>query len=74
MAVSKVVFGERTVIDLTEDTVSSDNLLSGATAHGASGEKIEGAVSFISVYTGSQPPSDDVGNDGDIYFLIREDV
>lgn len=70
MAVSKVVFGERTVIDLTEDTVSSDNLLSGATAHGASGEKIEGAVSFIRVYSGSTAPDDSIGEDGDIYLLM----
>ena len=70
MAVSKVVYGNKAIIDLTEDTVSSNNLLAGAIAHGASGEKIEGAVSFIYVYSGSQIPTDDLGNDGDIYLLM----
>lgn len=70
MGVSKVVYGNKAIIDLTEDTVSTNNLLAGATAHGASGERIEGAVSFITVYSGSQAPEDNIGNDGDIYILI----
>ena len=31
MAKNKIVYGNETLIDLTEDTVSSENLLSGAT-------------------------------------------
>lgn len=44
MGVSKVEFGQETLIDLTKDTVNSQNLLSGATAHGADGEMVKGSV------------------------------
>lgn len=43
MAVNKVEVGGETVIDLTTDTVSENNLLLGATAHNSAGEPIEGA-------------------------------
>jgi hypothetical protein len=46
MGVSKVVFGGNTLIDLTNDKVTKDNLLVGATAHGADGEFIEGACPY----------------------------
>ena len=44
MGVSKVVYGNDTLIDISGDTVSSNNLLSGATAHGSNGESVSGAV------------------------------
>lgn len=40
--VNKVIYGGRTLIDLTGDTVSPDKLLTGTTAHDKSGEIIEG--------------------------------
>lgn len=46
MAVSKVVFGSDTLIDLTGDTVEASKLLKGFTAHGADGEKVTGACEF----------------------------
>lgn len=46
MAISKVVYGNQTLIDLTNDTVNKDNLLAGATAHGKDGEIIQGACTF----------------------------
>lgn len=46
MAVSKVVYGGNTLIDLTADTVVADKLLKGYTAHGANGEVINGACTF----------------------------
>ncbi len=45
MAVSKVVYGNNTLIDLTSDTVAAENLLEGYTAHGADGEPIVGTAS-----------------------------
>lgn len=42
MEVNKVEYGGKTLIDLTEDTVSEQNLLQGATAHDASGKEIVG--------------------------------
>ena len=44
MGISKVVLGEETLVDLTNDSVNEENLLEGATAHNASGEQIEGNV------------------------------
>lgn len=43
MAISKVVYGGDTLIDLTADTVKAEHLIKGYTAHGADGEKITGA-------------------------------
>ena len=42
MAINKVEYGGNTLIDLTSDSVTPENLLSGVTAHDASGNKITG--------------------------------
>lgn len=44
MAISKVEFDGKTLMDLTEDSVSEENLLQGETAHNAKGEKVVGGV------------------------------
>lgn len=44
--VNKVVLGSETLIDLTSDTVEESKLLSGYTAHDASGEIITGTCTF----------------------------
>lgn len=54
MGVSKVVLGDETLIDLTGDSVSSENLLQGETAHGADGEEITGGVIVTPMYTGTK--------------------
>lgn len=46
MAVSKVVYGGQTLIDLTADTITKDKLLKGITAHGPNGEQITGDCEF----------------------------
>ena len=46
MGVSKVVYGNKTIIDLTSDTVSADKLLEGITAHGKDGEPVTGTCTF----------------------------
>lgn len=46
MAISKVIYGGRTLLDLTADSVVADKLLVGYTAHGADGEVVEGACTF----------------------------
>ena len=46
MAINKVVYGDQVLIDLTGDTVTSDKLLRGFTAHGKDGSPIEGACTF----------------------------
>ena len=42
MAINKVVYGNETLLDLTNDTVSSEALVEGATAHGKDGEVVVG--------------------------------
>ena len=44
--VNKVVYGNRTLIDLTSDTVTQDKILSGFTAHDKSGAIITGNCDF----------------------------
>lgn len=44
--ISKVIYGGRTLIDLTGDTVTADKLLTGTTAHGKDGELITGTCDF----------------------------
>lgn len=46
MAISKIIYGGNTLIDLTQDTVVADKLLAGYTAHGADGEVVEGTCTF----------------------------
>lgn len=41
-AISKVVYGNTTLIDLTSDTITANDLAYGKTAHGADGEVITG--------------------------------
>lgn len=45
MAVNKVIYGNQTLIDLTQDTVEADKLLEGFTAHKADGTQIVGTAS-----------------------------
>ena len=47
MAVNKVEVNGETKLDLTQDTVTPENLLSGATAHNAAGKRISGAVAPV---------------------------
>ena len=44
MGINKVVFGERTLIDLTTDTITADELRIGYTAHTADGATITGTL------------------------------
>lgn len=55
MAISKVVFGLDTLIDISNDTVVASALLSNYSAHGSNGEIITGniAAAAASTYTPS---------------------
>lgn len=46
MAISKVIYGTTTLMDLTNDTVEASKLLSGYTAHGRDGEAVTGSCTF----------------------------
>ena len=67
MAKNKVIYDGNVLIDLTNDTVTANTLLSGATAHDRGGNAISGAVQFVTYYTGTSAPSASLGVDGDIY-------
>lgn len=51
MAVNKVVFGNTTVMDITDSTVDSDTLLTGTKAYGANGDPVIGGV--VKSWTGT---------------------
>ncbi len=46
MGVNVVIFGDSTLIDLREDTVTPETLFQGETAHGKDGNKIEGTFTI----------------------------
>lgn len=46
MAISKVIYGNQTLIDLTSDTVEASKLAYGYTAHGADGSAITGSNTY----------------------------
>lgn len=60
MAVSKVVFGNKTLMDLTGDTVTPEKLLSGITAHGKDGEKITGTCTYNADTTDANAVADEI--------------
>lgn len=70
MGISKVEYGGNTLVDLTSDTVTSDTMLSGYTAHDKAGNVVTGTVVVQKFYTGSSEPSSSLGNDGDLYLMI----
>lgn len=48
MAINKVIFGNQTLIDLTQDNITAADLASGKTAHAADGTQITGTNTYDS--------------------------
>lgn len=48
MAINKVIYGGETLIDLTNDTVTADKMLTGYTAHDKSGAPVTGTCDYDS--------------------------
>lgn len=46
MAISKVIYGGNTLIDLTTDTATKEKVLKGYTFHGADGEEVTGTCEY----------------------------
>ena len=67
MAVNKVVYGNNTLIDLCEDTVVADKLITGYTAHAANGEVITGTAELASAVVSGLVYQDQDG------YLVLED-
>ena len=58
--VSKVIYGNQTLIDLTGDTINASRILSGYTAHDSSGTPVVGSCSY-DAYTGdANATADDI--------------
>lgn len=49
MAVNKIIYGGRTLVDLTSDTVTADNLAAGVKATGADGKPIVGLLPIVTI-------------------------
>lgn len=47
MTINKVIYGGRTLIDLTGDTVTADKILSGFTAHDKGVSRLQVLVSLM---------------------------
>lgn len=52
MAVNKVEYAGKTLLDLTSDTITPSDLTKGKTAHNAAGEKIQGTLNTDWFYVG----------------------
>lgn len=51
MAVNKVIYGGRTLFDITDSTADSSNTLDGIIGYGANGERFVGTMSATNFYT-----------------------
>lgn len=67
MAKNKVIFGNEVLIDLTEDTVTAADVVTGKTFHLADGVQTTGSLVIQTIYQGSSTPTSSVGINGDIY-------
>lgn len=47
MAVNKIIYDNKVLIDLSEDTISTDSVLANVTFHKASGESSTGSIPVI---------------------------
>lgn len=60
MGYNKIIFGGKTLIDLTGDTVEESKLLKGYSAHDKSGEAIEGSCTFDSDTSDGTATTDEI--------------
>lgn len=70
---NKVVYGNETIIDLSNDTVTDpSHILAGHRGHLASGQQVDGTGgNSQGVYCGDTTPSASLGADGDIYIILN---
>ena len=59
MAVNKVVFGNTTIMDISDSTVTADSMLTGTRAYGANGVAITGTISGMTQEEASAGTSTD---------------
>lgn len=66
-AVNKVIYGNQTIVDMTDATASSSDILLGKTAYGASGEKITGTCDYDTLLVEIADLEDRMGFPGAAY-------
>ena len=69
-SVNKVLLGNEILIDISSDTVAADKLLSGVTAHNASGEQITGTAGAYFDGSTTVIPSSQASIDGTVTTLL----
>lgn len=62
--------GGNTLIDLTADTVTAANMLSGTTAHGKDGAAITGTLTVQNFHVVNAKPTADSSTEGDLFFVV----
>lgn len=70
MAVNKVVYGTTTLVDLTDSTVTSNNLLANQVAYDKAGNRVVGELVTQSYFEGATPPPATLGKNGDLYLEV----
>lgn len=70
MAASKIVINGVTKIDLTTDTVTEADVISGKTFHLPNGSTGNGSLQIVTYYTGTSDPTSSTGSNGDIYLKV----
>lgn len=69
MAYNKIIYGQRTLLDLTSDTVAASNMLNGTKAHDKAGNPITGNVVVQYYHIVDTEPSPTSIPDGDFVFI-----
>lgn len=68
MANNKVELANGTVlIDITDTTAVAADVVSGVYFYNQSGVKMQGSLTFQTIYSGSSAPSSSTGVNGDVY-------
>lgn len=65
--INKVIYDGNTLIDITDTTATSGDVVSGKAFYAKDGTKTNGTLTFQTYYTGSSAPASSLGTNGDIY-------
>ena len=75
MAINKVIYGNETLIDITDTTAVASDVASGKYFYTKDGTKTMGtssggSVTTQKIYSGTSLPSNSLGNNGDVFMLM----
>ena len=72
MAKNKVIFGNTTIMDITDTTAEANDVVSGKQFYDKSGVKTTGALVVPHILYGTNAPTSNEGEDGDLYIQYNE--